>query len=328
MLRREAMRSATIRLATFARAAGTLALAATTILSSATSAIAAPASAGGSLKDASEASEPTETDSTVENARGKHVFFGCCMMYVPKNFKPIKDNYDLVLFFHGRPQIVEDTIDEANVNAIVVSINFGIASGVYSSPYQYPGSFEQLLAAVDKNLAKTGMKGLTRNRIALTGWSAGFGAVGAILSKPQWAEQIDAVVLADGFHEMYNPAGDVYRNGLQKYARFAARAMRGDALFAMTHSSIQTVGYASTTKATNTLLDMIGLEKDEHEGTGPRGMQLVYEAHRTNFHVTGYEGMREPNHIDHFKGLGQSLWPYLRARWEARPSPSNAVAHR
>ncbi len=318
------MRSATTKLAIFARAATALALTATSVITSAVPAMAAPAR----TYPTSEAPEASATDAAIENARGKHVFFGCCMMYVPKNFKPINGNYDLVLFFHGRPQIVEDTIDEANVNAIVVSINFGIASGVYSSPYQYPGSFEQLLAAVDKNLAKTGMKGLTRNRIALTGWSAGFGAVGAILSKPQWAEQIDAVVLADGFHEMYNPAGDVYRNGLQKYARFAARAMRGDALFAMTHSSIQTVGYASTTKATNTLLDMIGLEKDEHEGTGPRGMQVVYEAHRTNFHVTGYEGMREPNHIDHFKGLGQSLWPYLRARWEARPSPSNAVAHR
>jgi hypothetical protein len=324
------MRSTTTKLATFARAATALAITAATGLTFAEPAMAAPPSARPSASTSATVDGPESTpdDAAVESARGKHVFFGCCMMYVPKNFKPVNESYDLVLFFHGRPQIVEDTIDEADVNAIVVSINFGIGSGAYSSQYQYPGSFEQLLASVDKNLTKTGLTGLSRNRIALTGWSAGFGAVGAILSKPRWAEQVDAVVLADGFHEMYNPAGEVYRDGLQKYARFAARAMRGDALFAMTHSSIQTVGYASTTKATATLLDMIGLEKGPREGKGPRGMQLVYDAHRAGFHVTGYEGMREPNHIDHFKGLGQSLWPYLGARWGARPSPSNAVAHR
>ncbi len=325
------MRSETTKLATFARATTTLALSCAMTLASA---IGSPSLAhADELPTPDQAtidqrSAPAPLDPSVESARGKHVFFGCCMMYVPKKFKPINNSYDLVFFFHGRPQIVEDTIDEANVNAIVVSVNFGISSGVYSSQYQYPGAFEQLLASVDKNVAKTGMRGLTRNRVALTGWSAGFAAVGAILSKPNWSEQIDAVVLADGFHEMYGPTGDVYRDGLQKYARFAARAMRGDALFAMTHSSIRTVGYASTTKATNTLLDMIGLEKDRHEGVGPRGMQLVYETHRGNFHVTGYEGMREPDHIDHFKGLGQSLWPYLRTRWETKATSSDAVAAR
>ncbi len=317
-----------MKLATFARAATTLVLSSAMMLASAIGSPSIARAEGPDLvtPDLATIDHRAAVTPAVESARGKHVFFGCCMMYVPKNFKPINDSYDVVLFFHGRPQIVEDTIDEANVNAIVVSVNFGISSSAYSGQYQYQGSFEQLLASVDKNVAKTGMRGLTRNRIALTGWSAGFAAVGAILSK--WSDQIDAVVLADGFHEMYGPTGDVYRDGLQKYARFAERAMRGDALFAMTHSSIRTIGYASTTKATHTLLDMIGLEKNRHEGVGPRGMQLVYETHSGNFHVTGYEGMREPDHIDHFKGLGQSLWPYLRTRWETKVTTSDAVAHR
>ncbi len=232
----------------------------------------------------------------------------------------------MVVHFHGRPQIVEDTVEEAGVNAIVVSVNYGIGSSAYSGPYQYPGSVDQLFGHIDRAVAKSGIKGAHLGRIALAAWSAGFAGVGAILSKSDWADRIDAVLLADGFHEMYAPSGEVYRDGLQKYVRFADRAARGETLFAMTHSSIRTIGYASTTKATHTLLDMITLARSTRDGTGPRGMQLLYEAHRGNFHVAGYGGLREPDHIDHFKGMGQTLFPLLKSFWQPTShTPSNSA---
>jgi hypothetical protein len=51
------------------------------------------------------------------------------------------------------------------------------------------------------------------------------------------------------------------------------------------------------------------------EAIGPRGMREIYESHRGSFHVAGFEGMTAKDHIDHIKGMSETLLPYLRDRW-------------
>ena len=78
--------------------------------------------------------------------------------------------------------------------------------------------------------------------------------MGAILKQPGVADRVDAVLLADGPHTMYDAPHHVYEPGMEKWVRFAESAMRGEKLFALTHSSIQTVGYPSTTETIGELL--------------------------------------------------------------------------
>jgi hypothetical protein len=250
-------------------------------------------------------------------AEASRVKFGHADLYVPTFFQPVAGTYDLVVHFHGIPSLQEDNFERAHVNAIVVSVNLGLASDAYSGAFRAPGSFDVLLQQAQRALDQTGRApGATLGRIALSAWSAGFASVGAILKQPGVADRIDAVLLADGPHTMYDAPHHIYEPGMEKWVRFAESAMRGEKLFALTHSSIQTLGYPSTTETIGELLRETSVDKVATEAVGPRGMRAIYESHRGNFHVGGYEGQTAKDHIDHIKGMAETVLPYLRARWE------------
>jgi hypothetical protein len=135
------------------------------------------------------------------------------------------------------------------------------------------------------------------------------------LRQPGVADRVDAVLLADGPHANYVAPHRVNDAAIERWARFAEAAIRGEKLFALTHSSIQTVGYPSTTETIGELLRLTDVEKVSTEETGPRGMRAIYEANRGDFHVEGFEGQTAKDHIDHIKGMSDTLLPYLRERW-------------
>jgi hypothetical protein len=245
--------------------------------------------------------------------------FGHADLYVPTFFRPAASTYDLVVHFHGIPSLQEDNFERAGINAVVVSINLGLASDAYSGAYRAPGSFDALLDQIQRAMDRTGRApGARLGRIALSAWSAGFAAVGAILKQPGVPERVDAVLLADGPHAAYIAPHQVYQAGIEKWVRFAESAMRGDKLFALTHSSIQTTGYPSTTETIGEVLKATNVEKVLTPAIGPRGMHEIYESHRGDFHVEGFEGQTAKDHIDHIKGMSETLLPYLHDRWSSR----------
>jgi hypothetical protein len=247
------------------------------------------------------------------------VKFGHADLYVPSVFQPIAGTYDLVVHFHGIPSLQEDNFERAGINAVVVSVNLGLASDAYSGAYRAPGSFDLLLAQAQRALDKTGRApGARLGRVALSAWSAGFAAVGAILKQPGVVDRVDAVLLADGPHAAYIAPHQIYQVGIEKWVHFAEAAMHGDKLFALTHSSIQTTGYPSTTETIGEVLKVAGVDKVPNTAIGPRGMHEIYESNRGDFHVQGFEGQTAKDHIDHIKGMGETLLPYLRDRWTAR----------
>ncbi len=260
-------------------------------------------------------------DRAAQEARleASRVKFGHADLYVPTFFQPNGGKYDLVVHFHGIPSLQEESFERAQVNAVVVSVNLGIASDAYSNAFRVRGSFDRLLEQTQRALDRTGRApGATLGRIALSAWSAGFASVSAILAQPGAAERVDAVLLEDGPHTMYDAAGHIYEPGLQKWVRFAQAAMRGEKLFALTHSSIPTIGYPSTTETIGELLRETSVDKVPTQATGPRGMREIYESHRGGFHVAGYEGQTKNDHIDHIKGMSETVLPYLRERWVSR----------
>jgi hypothetical protein len=245
---------------------------------------------------------------------------GFADLYVPTFFRPVGGTYDLVLHFHGISSLQEDNFESGSVNAVIVSINLGVASDAYSSAFGTPAAFNALLATTQHMLDKTHRApGAHLGRIALSAWSAGFAAVGAILKQPGVAERIDAILLADAPHTNYTTSHQVNDKALEKWARFAEAATRSEKLFALTHSSIPTVGYPSTTETVGELLKLTSIEKRPVEAIGPRGMRPIYESTRGNFHVEGFEGQTARDHIDHIKAMGETLLPYLRDYWSRGP---------
>jgi len=250
------------------------------------------------------------------NAQPSRQRFAFGDLYVPTFFHAVNGKYDLVLHFHGISSLQETNFEAAKVNAVVVSVNLGIASDAYSKMFKVPGAFDALVTQSQQALDKTGRApGARLGRIALSAWSAGFAAVGAILREPANAERVDAVLLADGPHAAYIAPHKIYDAGVEKWVSFAQAAMRGDKLFALTHSSIQTNGYPSTTETIGHILELTSVEKVPKVSEGPRGMREIYESNRGGFHVAGFEGQTAKDHIDHIKGMAETLLPFLRARW-------------
>ncbi len=243
--------------------------------------------------------------------------FGFADLYVPTFFHPVDGTYDLIVHFHGVPILQEENIEKTPINAVVVSVTLGIGSGAYSSAYQGAAAFASLLAKTQAKLDESGRApGAHLGRLAITAWSAGFGAVGQILGQPENARKVDAILLADGLHANYLGDHTINDAALAKYAAFAELAKRNEKLFALTHSAIQTEGYPSTTQTIGELLVMTHVDKTPEEGVvGVRGMKMLYEADRGSFHVKGYEGGGIHDHVDHIKGMYDTLYPYLQARW-------------
>ena len=244
--------------------------------------------------------------------------FGHCDMYVPTFFHPVQGAYDVIVHFHGLHEAQESNVERAHVNAVIVSVNLGMGSGPYEQAFKDPGAFPRVLANVERNVAKSGRApGAHVGRIALSAWSAGYGAVSALLRNEKIVDRVDAVLLADGLHSDYaNERRHIVDEApLKKYARIVDAAVRGEKLFAITHSSILTTGYPNTTETVGELLAMTGTPKTPNAITGPRNMHQIYESNRGEFHVKGYQGTGVKDHIDHIWGMSETVYPYLRDRW-------------
>ena len=49
-------------------------------------------------------------------------------------------------------------------------------------------------------------------------------------------------------------------------------------------------------------------------------MTALYAVHRGDFHVTGVQGKRASDHLNHLLAMGETMFSLLAARWEARQS--------
>jgi hypothetical protein len=139
--------------------------------------------------------------------------------------------------------------------------------------------------------------------------------------------RVDAVLLADGLHAAYSDPRKhtIDERSLAKYAKLSEEASRGEKLFVVTHSSIQTYGYANVSETVGTVLKLASMEKASPPSSSPRNMQAIYQVHRGDFHVTGYTGKGVNDHIDHIWAMGQTMYPLLAARWSKAAKTPDAA---
>lgn len=250
-------------------------------------------------------------------------------LYLPTWFAPHPGGYDLIVHFHGLGKLQEGNLDRSQLNAAVVTVNLGVSTDLYGNAFRDPQSFQRLLAETQAEIEKSGRApGAKMNRIALSAWSAGFVSVAKIMSEPVNAEKIDAVIVADGFFTSLTniKKRTVNSASIERFATFAQAAAKDEKLFAISHSSIPTVDYASTEETAAKLLEMTASTKTPSSNVGPRNMHETYVVDRGGFHVKGYEGVTAGDHIKQITALGETLYPYLRSRWE--PVEAGAVAAR
>ncbi len=185
-----------------------------------------------------------------------------------------------------------------------------------------PARFDALLAEAGLRLrALTGNERAPAS-IALSSFSAGYGAIRSILKQPANARRVEAIVLADSLHASY--AGDaaapravdlpVDEGPLEPFFVFAEEAAAGRKWMRVTHSEVYPGTYASTTETADAVLRRLALPRRPVLKPGPGGMQQLSEAHAGQFHLSGYAGNSAPDHMDHLFGLGAVLAELARRR--------------
>lgn len=247
--------------------------------------------------------------------------FGTASLLMPPDCLP-GDVFDLVIFFHGSPAPLKESLARSRLRAAVLTENVGKISGDYGDRFGMEPTFEvELKLAVDLASRKCPQPGRRVGRIAVGAWSAGFAAALRWLAFPAVADRVDAVLLADGLHSalMDRRTRAFPPDALLQVETFARRAIKGEKLMVITHSEIETRDYASTTESSNFLLERLGLQATEARGPGPvPGMQRLTRAAAGRFVLEGYAGGEERAHGQHLAAVGDTFFTPLREFWQSR----------
>ena len=217
-------------------------------------------------------------------------------------------NVPLVIHFHGAPWLVRHHIAERLPNAALITVQLGAGSSVYGRPFEKTTVFGDLIEEARSTLK------LTRDwsSITLTGFSAGYGAIRAILRDAGNLRRIQNVLLMDGIHASYSPEGVPLTRGgkvnaadLDSFEAFARQAIAGKKVMVVTHSQIFPATYASTTECVDHLLNVLGLIRTMAVRKDSSGMIGMTRADRNGFHARGYSGKSAADHVDHFHAMSE-----------------------
>ncbi|MEP6620264.1 MAG: hypothetical protein ABJE47_13155 [bacterium] len=220
----------------------------------------------------------------------------------------------LVIHFLGAPFIPEYAVSHLGADYMVAVVSIGAGSGLYDRAFSDPAVYDSLLASITREASAALQRKVSITQVTLSGFSAGHGAIRAILRDSGHFARVDAVLLLDGLHTSYVPEGTVMDKGgtldehnLEVWVRFGRAAIRGEKRFLITHSEIFPGTFASTTETTDYLVTALGLTRTPVLQWGPRGLQQLSEARQGGLEIMGFAGNSAPDHIDQFQGMPEFL---------------------
>lgn len=244
-------------------------------------------------------------------------------LFFPKEGGHTEDfGYDVIVHFHGA-EPVRKTLVQVSDNLVYLGIDLGIASGPYEKAYESPQTFTYLLTGLEKALkAQAGDERAHIRHLGISAWSAGYGAVNAILR--HHADAVDAVILLDGLHAGFSTENKP-RTSLDSLTAlhlaptfaYAQAALRGEKIFFFSHSHVDPVDYASTARTGELLLAMLGLEKTPVPADAaiqPFGLRAYVD--QKGFHLRDYGGNNEHAHCAHTRFVEEPLLDLLAPAWQ------------
>jgi hypothetical protein len=259
------------------------------------------------------------------------------LLIVPPAFRSPDGVYDLVIHFHGNTELVEESYLQSGLGAVVLTLNLGVGSGAYEERFANPLVLPEVLGRVQAAMEKRGLVAPHLGRLALSSWSAGYGAVLKILDQPALAARVDAVILLDGIHIGYQPGStELALEKLAPFVRFAEQAVADRKLLSITHSNIRPMTtYAGAGETTDALLRAVDVAR-ELGGEAPlmpalssidgviakkKILSLVPEtrASRGSLFVRGYGGELPEHHMAHLIQMSTTALPDLVRRWKGSP---------
>jgi hypothetical protein len=240
---------------------------------------------------------------TKATPKGVRVKLEVGTLFIPEALRG-RERVPLFVHFHAAPWLPEVAAADYG-RAAVLSIQLGSGSAVYGKAFADPKRFGRLLKEAE---AKAGMR---FESVGLTAWSAGYGAVRAILRVGEYYDKVAFVLLIDGLHAGYvkprpeSGKPQIITADLDVFLRLARDAAAGKKTLLVTHSEIVPGTYASTTETADYLLRAAGVKRELVPGAGlPRQLS---EAKRAKLLVIGYAGATAADHVDQLHTLPEYL---------------------
>ena len=200
---------------------------------------------------------------------------------------------DLLIHFHGASWLPFQAAISTDRPLVVAVVNVGQGGGAYDQAFSNPAALGAILAQIRSRFEF--------KRVYLSGFSAGYGAVRAILRTQP--ELIDGILLLDGLHTSYVGDRKVDAAAMQPFLDFAKSGKR----FVFSHSEIFPGTFASTTETADWLVQQLGLKRTPVLKWGPRGMQQLSEVRSGNLLIMGFAGNSAPDHVDQFHSMPEFL---------------------
>ena len=200
---------------------------------------------------------------------------------------------DLLIHFHGSAWLPFQAALSTGRPLVVAVFNVGQGGGIYDQTFSDPTRFDSLVAEIRSRIKI--------NRVFLSGFSAGYGAVRAILRNR--ADAISGILLLDGLHTSYAGNRNVDSAAMQPFLDFAKSGKR----FVFSHSEIFPGTFASTTETADWLISQLGLRRTPVLRWGPRGMQQLSEVKSGSLLIMGFAGNSAPDHVDQFHAMPEFL---------------------
>jgi hypothetical protein len=223
-------------------------------------------------------------------------------IYVPRS---INRDFDILIHFHGVANTAKHAVESVNRELVLAVVNMGTGSSVYEEPFARPEVWAGLKAVIRERVG-------TWRRMWLSGFSAGYGALRAVLATGE--DEPDGVLVLDGLHTGYTPIGRplavggvLEKGGMSPFIDYAKRAAVGERAMLITHSEVFPGTFASTTETADALLGELQIERRAVLEWGPLGMQQLSRVQVERLSVMGYAGNSSPDHMDHLHGLSYFL---------------------
>ncbi len=223
-------------------------------------------------------------------------------LFIPDYYQPPADGKFLLVFhFHSASWAAEDEVYKAKANAVLFNIHLGGLSSPYRDYFSHSERFCQILNYIKEALKQNGIINNPEiKNLIVTSFSAGYAGVREVLKSQSYYDKIDAITLADGLHS--NLDSTWMKIQMQDFLRFAKDARDEKKIMLLTHSSIPTPTYASTTQTANYLIHFIGAKRVSYFHTDEIGQQ--YSRCDTGyFHLKGYYGTTAEDHLKHLYGM-------------------------
>jgi len=239
-------------------------------------------------------------------------------IFVPSKYWPAKA-IRLAIHFHGATwHAVQEHLDRGSTDPIL-ACHAGEGSSVYAKLFEDKERLGRWLRLVEAECIKRGApKDAAVSCLAISSFSAGYGAVRQIVQDPIAFRLIHRVVLCDSIYGSLDTHAEKRTPAFEHigcWKALAEAAIRGEKTFCVTFSQVPTPDCASTAECAAALVRLFQgqiqpVEKGTLVATIDRDYPLLSRFDKGRFHVWGYGGDDAQAHMTHASHLAE-VWKAL-----------------